>query len=280
MKIHAKQNNINFNAGLSPVMKREIADCDVKKISDTLMKAGIQSDFKNNKFIAWCSLKTVEIIKYLNSVYGLKLSLPKSIIVEDFNRMNIGRKDSYGFYNACPSQLYSNNNGLISENTIFFNSFQNYQTENKNSVWDDFNLLSDLGYFQNLSCTNFFLEIFLHEFAHGIHLNNIIEKRGRQNFNSELKKIFSPLYLEKFRTKYDSVLKKELCSYASLNPIETVACDFSKRIIKSLDKNSLLPQYNFIDKSPYRRRTPGDIFKKEKNMEKTLRNFWNGKFNV
>ena len=111
---------------------------------------------------------------------------------------------------------------------------------------------------------------------YGLRVYRYVEQNYDRNLT--LEDVASYFHLNK--CYFCSVLKKELCSYASLNPIETVACDFSKRIIKSLDKNSLLPQYNFIDKSPYRRRTPVDIFKKEKNMEKTLRNFWNGKFNV
>lgn len=61
MKI--QNNNINFQAGLTKQIKSEIASSNVKQISDYISKNGIPNDFKENKLIAWCSLKCLEIIK-------------------------------------------------------------------------------------------------------------------------------------------------------------------------------------------------------------------------
>ena len=73
-----------FQAGLTKQMQAEINHCDPLKISSEFIKMGVPTDFKDNKVIAWCSLKCAEIINNINQKYKLGLTLPKGIFVEDF----------------------------------------------------------------------------------------------------------------------------------------------------------------------------------------------------
>lgn len=65
-------------------MQSEIHAADVRKISQEFAKNGIQTDFKGNKVVAWCSLMCYQIIKGLNTNYGLKLGLPNGIFLDMF----------------------------------------------------------------------------------------------------------------------------------------------------------------------------------------------------
>ncbi len=279
MKIQSNQSNINFRSGLTSKMKTEISGCDISKISNEFAKTGIATDFKNNKVIAWCSLKSLEIIQALNKKFNLNLALPKAIYVEDFNNLRISDKNSPGFCNTAPSKLYMGNigNAVVPERVIFFNSFSEFQTGNENTIWNCLDSISDMSYSERNSATNFFLETFLHEFTHCIHLNNMLQKLGGENLVKNIQKAFSPSYLKKFHSQYDNMLK-QICDYAAENPMEAVGCDFSKRLIESLDRNNLTPQNNFIHKSPYESRRGFSLFKQEAPLDAGLRKFWNGKF--
>ncbi len=279
MKIQSNQSNINFRSGLTSKMKNEISHCDISKISHEFAKTGIDTDFKNNKVIAWCSLKSLEIIQALNKKFNLNFALPKGIYVEDFNNLRISDKNSSGFCNAAPSKLYMGNigNAVVPERVIFFNSFNKFQTGDENTVWDSLDSISDISYREGSSATDFFLETFLHEFTHCIHLNNMLQKLGEKKLSKNIQKAFSSSYLKNFHLQYDNMLR-QICDYAAQNPMEAVGCDFSKRLIESLDKNNLVPQNNFIHKSPYEPRRVFNLFKREESLNAGLRKFWNGKF--
>ena len=57
MKVQNQNYNLNFHAGLTSAMKSEINSVDTAKISNYLQRQGIQSDFKDNRILALCSLK-------------------------------------------------------------------------------------------------------------------------------------------------------------------------------------------------------------------------------
>ena len=132
MKIQSNHNSITFNAGLTSKMKSEIAHCDINKITKELAKSGISADFKNNKAVAWCSIKGIEIIKELNKKFNLNLAFPRGIYVEDFNNLLISDKMSAGFYNIAPKKLYMSNMGntVVPQNVVFFNNFVRLRIEN------------------------------------------------------------------------------------------------------------------------------------------------------
>jgi len=61
-----EQHKINFKAGLTSKMLQEIQREDVLEISSRLAQKGIPTDFKNNKIVAWCCDKTIDILQKLN----------------------------------------------------------------------------------------------------------------------------------------------------------------------------------------------------------------------
>ena len=278
MKVN-NSTNINFRAGLTSQIKREIATTDVNKISRELFIKGINTDFKGNKVIAWSSLQCYRIIRALNNWYGLNLGLPNEIIVEDFNKLKARNKNATGFINMTPTKLYLNDDKVIPEKTIFFNEFKGFNYSGGNEYWNKIDEISDKNYETRFSTTDYFLEIFLHEFAHAAHEENLIQKLGGTNFVKQLQKTLNPHQLNIFRAKYENLLEK-ICTYATESPYEAVACDISKRAIENIDKNMLLPKTDFITPSPYRQSIPLKrlfIYEPETKLSKTLRRFWNGK---
>lgn len=278
MKI--QKNNINFQAGLTKQIRSEIASSNVKQISDYISKNGIPNDFKENKLIAWCSLKCLEIIKTLNKEYNLRLGLPKGIFVEDFHLLNVSNQQSAGVTNFAPCQLHLKNKTIFPEKTIFFNEFKGFNYSGGNEYWDRIDLTADANYDDKISATDFFMEIFFHEFAHAIHEENLIKKLGGEKTVSTIYKLLNPKNTSRFQNKNRDLLDS-ICKYASSNPFEAVACDLSKRFIENVNKNKLTIEQNFISKSPYRKHhfflLP--FTDTETNpLSHLLRKCWNGKF--
>ena len=278
MKI--QNSNINFKAGLTAAMQREIKACNVAKISSHFAQNGINTDFKNNKLIAWCSLKCLEIIEALNKKYNLKLGLPEGIIVEDFSKLKLREKGSLGFVNIASAKLYIEKEETTPGRTIFFNEFKKFNYPKGNEFWDRIDKTSDDNFERHLSATDFFLEVFLHEFMHIAHESHLIKKLGADKFLNLADKVLEAPNIQRFQDKYEHLTDK-ICSYASSNPMETVACDLSNRIIKNLDENTLIPKDNFIPKSPYETRAfLYNMFHKRNPdiLFNLLKNLWNGKF--
>ena len=279
MKI--QQDNLNFRAGMTKAIRQEINSVDVNKISNMLFREnGIVSDFKQNKVAAWCSLKCVELIQALNKNYNLKLGLPKGVFVEDFKELHINDRIATGTTNILPTMLYENSNEIVPENTIFFNEFKGLNHKNGNEYWDKIDKWADINFDEHISATDFFMEIFIHEFAHVIHNNNLLKNMSMPKLAEKLKLTQNPIYLRKFQDKYENRLDK-ICTYASSHPFEAVACDLSKRIINNIDKDSFEINKNIISQSPYERTNFITRKLKYKDiLDKLLNSIWRGKIDI
>ena len=258
MNISNDNTNINFHAGLTKQMKQEISSCDINKISREFAKHHIITDFKDNKIVAWGCLKALEINK------ALKLKFPNMVKVEDFSKLD-ANEDAIGFCNAAPTELYLDNNSTVRENSVFFN--ENYD-------WKNLDENSDL-YFQiSQHSTNFFLETFLHEFAHAAHFKNMLLNMSGVQYVKSIINSLKPENLQNLEHKFFE--NKDLCSYALASPLEFVACDLAKRTIDNLDKNTLDVKTSFISKSPYSKTPFLNFFVKKDEVFKQAKNFWNG----
>ncbi len=89
--------------------------------------------------------------------------------------------------------------------------------------------------------------------------------------------------IEEYQKKYGKKLS-QICNYALKNPFEAVACDISRVIADSLDKNTLMPIRNPFIGTPYeklsfwQRVNIPKYSDEERPLKEILRNFWNGKF--
>ena len=275
MKI--QNGDINFKAGLTRQLKSEITFSNVKQISNYISKNGIPNDFKENKLIAWCSLKCLEIIKTLNKEYNLHLGLPKGIFVEDFKLLNIANSDSVGFTNLAPSKLYLKKNIIIPEKTLFFNEFKNFNYKKGNEYWDKIDDISDANFDSKRAATDFFMEIFFHEFSHAIHEEHLISKFGGKKTVKIVTDSINPSKSNLFRVKNKNLLDS-ICRYASTNQFEAVACDLSKRFIKNLNTDKLTINDNFLLNSPYHKKTLFTLLITNTSpLYDLLRKCWNGK---
>lgn len=263
--------NINFRAGLTRSMMQEIGRTDIRQVSAELSKKGIDTDFKQNSVVCWASKKCVEFIEELNQRFGLKLGLPNGIFVEDFKNLDIVRQNSAGMCNFAPVELYRNKSEIVPGKTIFFNSFGNCD------FWQNINKISDENYQLGVSTTNFFLETFLHEFAHVIHADNLIKTLGGKKYVKVIMDSIQEYNLDTYRTKYQQILQT-MCRYAKDNPMEAISCDLSSRMIAGIDKNSLKPTDNFMKNSPYEKIYFWDYLFNFDKKDKMFSRFWRGNF--
>ena len=270
MKVQSLNNNPTFNAGLTKQMKSEISACNVENIENFFAKNNINTDFKNNKVIAWCSLKSFQLINEFNRKFHLNLGVPNGIFVEDFKNLKNINEYSAAFTNFAPTYLYRDKNLVVPEKTIFFNTGE--------IDWNKLDSIADKCYERGISTTDFFLENFLHEFMHVIHETNLLKKLGGEEVVKRLVSICDPKYIDKFLIKHAISLSK-ICHYAASNPMETVACDLAKRVVKSINKDNLTASKNIFKSSPYEKKLHLGKNRETKN-DILLRHFWNGKFSL
>lgn len=280
MKVKNENNCFNFRAGLTKDIERQISSCNVQKVSAEFYRYGIPTDFKENKIIAWASLKCLQIIQTLNSKYNLNLGLPSGIFVEDFANIDIKNCENIlGFCNTIPQPFLKKNKRIFPEKTIFFNQYPDKKCSDKNFYWKNINLVADYKKAIGESPTNFFLDIILHEFAHAIHIDHLLKILNKNNYLKLLVKLKEIDETSSFREKYLKTISDESCIYAGTNPMESVACDLSKRILSSLEDHRLRPVKNFVEKSPYKECSIIETFLSrilEKKYDRLIRNFWNG----
>lgn len=270
-----------FHAGMTQKMKNEIKSCDVKKIQWDVWNRGIQCDFKQNKVVAWCSQKVVELIEEINKRYGLDLGLPKGIIVEDFKELDLSI-DNYDIVHGCinlmPCKFYKKKDIIVSNGTIFFNEHVNKNYSGGNEFWDKLDENADKFYAEKGTATDFFLELILHEFAHAMHEKNLQTKLSPKKLNKFWNWQCSLKTQMKFKHKYGEIMSK-ISNYAKIDHSEAVACDISKRLIENIDKETLKPTSNFFENSPYNISLIRQYFSGHPNKEMNimLKKTWDGK---
>lgn len=264
-----QQKKIAFRNYLTPKIWEDIQQADVLEISNMLTKKDIKNDFGDNKIIAWCCDKTVQIFEQLNKNFGQKLALPKGIYVEDFKNLNIKNPLLLGTCNLKLSELRKNFTEAVPSRTLFFNSIHN---------WDNIDSISNNQYAAKQFSTDHFLYAFLHEFIHASHEDKLLNKFGGKKLTKELDSLNEAEKLDKYRNKYGAEVKK-ICNYARNTPLDAIACDMSKVISDVLDKDTLMPTRNPFIGTPYEKihfwqKTPID----SNPLNTILRNFWNGRF--
>lgn len=277
MKIQ-NNNTIFFKAGMTKQLKAEISSCNPTQISKEFSKYNIPTDFKNNKIIAWCTYKCLECIKSLNTQYNLNLGMPNGIFVEDFAKLNISNTDADGFCNIAPTHLYKNSDNITPGKILFFNEHPSFNHKKGNAYWDKIDEISDMAYKVN-SATTFFLDIFLHEFSHVIHEDHLLNKLGGFGLINFCQKYTIDKNIEAFKNKYQQLFYSNSCLYAGSHPMEAIACDLSKRICDSLNKDTLTPETNFIEKSPYRKFSFTEKILEpltQSNYNKAIKRCWDG----
>ena len=248
---------------------QEIQRIDALEISARLAKKDVPTDFKGNRVIAWCCDKTVQIFEQLQRKFGQGLALPKGIYVEDFRDLNVEDPNALGTCNLRFSELRKNSTEAVPSRTLFFNSIHD---------WDDINSISDNQYAAKHFSTDHFLYTFLHEFAHASHEDRLLSKLGGKKLAITLEKLSEDEQLQRYRRAYGQSVR-QICDYAENSPLDAVACDMPRIIVRSLDNDTLMPTRNPFIATPYERlhfwqKTPIDA----NPLHKILRNFWNGKF--
>lgn len=287
MQVQNKESNVSFCAGLTAKIMQEIQGADLLDISNRLAKKGIQTDFKDNKVIAWCSEKTIDIFQQLNEKYKLKLALPKGIFVENFENLNIDSPTHYGICNFFPTKLKKNSDEITPEKTLFFNNnlnwIDNTPLESRSNTWMYIDEITDIRYKTRESSSDNFLYTFLHDFAHVGHEDHLIKKIGAKALLEKLQSTNKEKTVEEFNKKYGTILS-EICENATKNGFEAVACDMPRLIVNSLDGATLMPTKNPFIGTPYDRLSflqkinSTQKNKQELPLEMLMKDFWNGKF--
>lgn len=270
-------NKATFRAGLTNQIKNEINSCDVRKISHELRNFYIESDFKGNKVIAWCALQCTKLITEINNRYGLNLALPRGIFVEDFSQLNVNNQDAFGFMNFAPTFLHSDKKIITSEKTIFFNEFKDMNYKGGNKIWEQADEIADMNFENKGATTDFFLETFLHEFAHVMHEGNMQTKIHN---GADLVKIIISMIKSQnpIFQKLQPEISEKICQYAITNQLEMTACDLTKRVLDNTSRETLQPIGNFTRNSPYKvKNIFKEIFILNNKFNELLQNTWNGK---
>lgn len=264
MQITTNNQNTSFGYGITKKIAGEISSCDINKVAREFQKNNIHANFNDNKIWAFCSLKCLQIINFINKNYHLNLSLPKAIFVDDFSKLKVDDEDAIGLTTLVPAKLYRNNNTCFPEQTIFFDT---------NSATDmtQFDFQSDILYFEKFQSSSLFLMPALHEFSHVIHNDNLLNELGVKGY---LKRILS----QEIPEKYIPTIRENVCEYATASAFEAVACDISKRIAENMDTKRLQITSNPIANSPYRKYKPFEQIARKDEFTKIMHKLWQGNF--
>ena len=271
------RNNLpSFNGGLSRKVASEIKNTNVANVSQKLLESNVITDFDNNKTVAWCCKKVVEIINELNQKYKLNLSLPKGIFVENFDNLNVRDKSMYAFCNMQPTILLKDSDTFVPSRTLFFNSFNGDSfLKNRDFFnWENIDEIADFKFANKTAPTDYFLDIFFHEFAHVIHENHLINTLGGETVAQKLQQIEDLQGLGVYKAKYGKELSK-ICNSATINPLEAISCDISRRLSNKIDKNKLKYKTNPLKMSPYNNYYCESF---NSDLDNILRKFWKGRF--
>lgn len=262
------QQKLSFSGGLTQGIKREIHSVNPYKVEQIMANNNINADFENNKIIAWCCAKALEIIKKLN----LRLGLPANIFVKDLNTLNCQDLSIYAFTNFLPCRITKNSDEITPAVSIIFN---------KDFNWEYLDEASDYEFYDaHNTATDFFLEPFLHEFGHIAHERHLIDKFGTVRTVQSLVNLTEETTVDKYQTRF-SIKEKDLCGCAKASPLELIACDLSKRIINCIDRNRMALDKNSFISSPYQRFFDiVSLFRKYSLQDLLINNFYNGKTDV
>lgn len=286
--LESKKQNIAFRAGLTAKFAEEIRNSDVAEISARLAKKGIPTDFKENKIVAWCCEKAVNIFQQLNENFGTHLTLPKGIYMEDFADLNIGRITRADFCNLTQTQLIKGSSEIVPSRTVFFNTFETANTQASPETkwlynWNQVNIIANFNHAIRQSGTDFFLDTFLHELSHVSHEDRLLSRFNEQVVAQKIKLAKDAKKIKDYQKKYGQKIS-QICDYALTDPLEAVACDMSRTIVSSLNKETLVPSRNPFIGTPYeklsfwQRVNLTEYSDEDRPLNEILRCFWNGKF--
>lgn len=268
------KSRVNFGAGWSAKIEREIINCKIPDIADTFEKQGIETDFKDNKVIAWCSLKTLEIFNELNQKYKLNLKLPKAVYVEDFSKLHEQNPEEYGICNWYPGYLKKDSDKIYPERTVIFNSFNDDKYEHN---WANIDSIAENLYQNRIMSTPHFLSTPIHEFSHAVQNGYLFDRFNEEDFLKRVRTLINPQNCNLFKQKYGGFLTS-ISTKAEQKPLEAVADDMTQKISKALSFDTLHFGYNpFIFSSYPKNSIVGKLlsFKKSDNI---LSRIWNGEF--
>lgn len=247
MQINNKQKittDISYAGGLTKPMITDIRNTDVSKIQNYLAKNNINSDFQNNKFLAWSVVKVFEFIKELQNTFKLKLGYPSNIIVKAPKTLSVPDLEfTYGFCNFVPCKIHKASDEITPAKSIIFN---------KDFPWAQINEISDFDFHvAKNTTTDFFLEFVFHEFSHVFHENHLLDKFSINKVLKKLTSLTDPKNIKNYRQLYGKLVENSLCQYAKKEPLDLIACDMSNRLIGNLDRDNIRAINNPFKNSPY-----------------------------
>lgn len=200
------------------------------QITDQLyQKYGIETDLKGNKVIAGANALVCNIFQKLG------LIKPPALYMRSFpNSQQFSRTYAVTSVHKQMTDFDIAMKERYPLRSVIYNS---------NIDWDKLQLMAISEKESGHSSTGHFLHVFLHEFFHNVHADNLYKRFGSEARGSD---VFA--YLQRKYSKQANIelVKKETGRYGSTNPAETFADEMSERIADSLNPRTLLP-----DKNPF-----------------------------
>ena len=269
LSIKNNYTNFSFKAGLTPKIKENFAKLSAPGIAQSFRTVGVDADFGYNRPIACCCAATNDIFDCLCRNYNLPFwAKPPSIRL--FNKDNVLFPDMQYTLGFCltDSSPVLKNQPTFEVRSVFYND--------KYKSLNDIDKEAENNYQIRWNSTNHFLHTYIHEWVHNIHDDMLYRTfgydgncpRARARYNTVNGLPYDPnpfvngvLYLTRkiFPKKYTNEerekIVKEVSHYAAGriypdgtssggNPFEVVAEYITKKVVDSLDENTLMPKRN------------------------------------
>ena len=236
MKCDFANNNVAFKAGVTSIIRNEVASASPVEIGRVIKERfGTECDFENNRTLAVGSIYALKLLREAFEKFSLPFQItPPKIKVFQPSEL-IGRCDfRFGFCLAYPEKIIKKQ-PLYKERSVLIKSIADNITS-----WDK---QVEQWYKTHISSSDNIFAPFLHEFLHNIHINSLNVKAAKNSYSKEVDDMYMPLnFLQK------KIIKETIGTHAATSKFELYSETLAKMITDSLDTTGTKLASNPMDR--------------------------------
>lgn len=291
LTIQPKQPTLTFKAGLTPAIIVNANRTFVPGIENAFRNNyNVNAKFDNNHAISYCCAVVADIFETLTKKFNLPFgAVPPNIRIFSPEMLVDNRNaNSLGFCILDSVQVLKGE-PVFEARSLFIN--------NKFKTLRDINEEAEKDFNTHWNSTNHFLHTFIHEWVHNVHTDFLYKSFGydgacpmlRQRYNTLNGYYYDPnpyvsginqvgfLRTRGYIPEAKNAIREEISRYAAGernpltneeiggNPFEVVAETLTKRIVNSLNPNTLKPEHNPFDENRQGSTLFQDIFNRAWN---------------
>ncbi|MBR6099297.1 hypothetical protein IKP85_06075 [bacterium] len=236
MNSNIKNNKLSFQAGLTPLIKKEVSSVNPTCIEQTIKRQfGTECDFQNNRTLAAGMLYALNLLREASEKFRLPFNIaPPNVNV--FKTMELLKQEpvKFGFCIGEKEKVIKKHPEFEVRSIFIKNIPDNIESWNKQvEEW----------YAKHIVSSDNILAPFLHELLHNIHLHRIFEQSPQFGLTNAI-------YMANtsFSHQQNRIIADKIGTYAKTSKMELYSETLAKMIADSLDETGLKLASNPLDR--------------------------------